>query len=123
MQHSVAAWSWVDEKGDSVRERLARAYAEQFAAVALSTDRQERFLSWCLDVAQQRVDAIVGNKHRRSYDKAAVLTVACAEVLRLRGNQAAADALVNDVRRRFPRHRAFQAEMDNALWRMERGQR
>jgi len=102
---------------------LARAYAEQFAAAALSTDRQERFLSWCLDVAQQRVNAIVGNQHRGSYDKAAVLTVACAKVLRLRGNQTAADALVNDVRGRFPRHRAFQAEMDNALWRMERGQR
>ena len=123
VQYSVAAWSWGYEKGDSVRERLARAYAEQFAAVALSTDRQERFLSWCLDVAQQRVNAIVGNQHRGSYDKAAVLTVACAEVLRLRGNQTAADALVNDVRSRFPRHRAFQAEMETALQRMERGQR
>jgi hypothetical protein len=123
VQYSVAAWSWGYEQEDPVRERLARAYAEQFAAAALSTDRQERFLSWCLDVAQERVNAIVGNKHRGSYDKAAVLTVACAEVLRLRGNQTAADALVNDVRGRFPRHRAFQAEMDNALWRMERGQR
>jgi len=123
VQHSVAAWSWGYEEEDSVREWLARAYAEQFAAAALSTDRQERFLSWCLDVAQQRVNAIVGNQHRGSYDKAAVLTVACAKVLRLRGNQTAADALVNDVRGRFPRHRAFQAEMDNALWRMERGQR
>lgn len=123
VQYSVAAWSWRYEKGNSVRERLARAYAEQFAAAALSTDRQERFLSWCLDVAQQRVNAIVGNQHRGSYDKAAVLTVACAEVSRLRGNQTAADALVNDVRSRFPRHRAFQAEMETALRRMERGQR
>jgi hypothetical protein len=44
-------------------------------------------------------------------------------VLQLRGNQTAADALVNDVRSRFPRHRAFQAEMETALRRMERGQR
>jgi hypothetical protein len=123
VQSSAAAWSWGYEGEDSVRERVARAYAEQFAAATLSTDRQERYLSWCLDVAQQRVDAIVGNKHRRSYDKAAVLTVACAEVLRLRGDQAAADALVNDVRGRFPRHRAFQAEMDNALRQMKRDRR
>ena len=123
VQYSVAAWSWGYEEEGPVRERLARAYAEQFAAAALSTDRQERFLSWCLDVAQQRVNAIVGNKHRGSYDKAAVLTVACAEVLQLRGDQTAAGALVKDVRSRFPRHRAFQAEMKNALWRMERGQR
>ncbi len=123
LQYSVTAWSWGYEEEDPVRERLVRAYAEQFAAAALSTDRQERFLSWCLDVAQRRVNAIVGNKHRGSYNKAAVLTVACAEVLRLRGNQAAADALVNEVRGRFPRHRAFQAEMETALRRMERGQR
>jgi hypothetical protein len=123
LQYSAAAWSWRYEEKDPVRERLARAYAEHFATAALSTDRQERFLSWCLDVAQQRVDAIVGNKHRGSYDKAAVLTVACAKVLRLRGNQTAADALVSDVRGRFPRHRAFQAEMETALWEMESGQR
>jgi len=72
-------------------------------------------------VAQQRVDAIVGGKHRGSYDKAALLTVACAEVLRLRGDKAAADTLVNEVRNRFPRHRAFQSELETALQRMERG--
>jgi hypothetical protein len=123
LQHSAASWGWEDEREGSVLKRLECAYAERFAAAALSTDWQERFLSWCLDVAQQRVNAIVSNQHRGSYNKAAVLTTACAEVLRLRGNQTAADALVNDVRSRFPRHRAFQAEMDNALWRMERGQR
>jgi len=122
LQYSVAAWSWRYEEENPVRERLERAYAEHFATAALSTDRQERFLSWCLDVAQQRADAIVGNKHRGSYNKAAVLTVACAKVLRLRGNQTAADALVNDVRGRFPRHRAFQAEIKTALWEMERDQ-
>ncbi len=122
MQHTVTTWRWEYTQEDSVREQLTHAYAEQFAAATLSTDRQERFLSWCLDVAQQRADAIVGNKYRKSYIKAAVLTVACAETLRLRGNQAAADALVNDVRGRFPRHRAFQAEIKTALQRMEHGQ-
>ena len=123
VQFSATAWSWRYEEEDPVRERLARAYADQFAAATLSIDQQERFLSWCLDVAQQRVNAIVGNQHRGSYDKAAVLTVACAEVLRLRGNQTAADALVNDVRGRFPRHRAFQREMGTALQWMARDQR
>lgn len=54
----------------------------------MAVNRQERFLSWCLDVAQQRVNAIASNQHRGSYDKAAVLTVACAEVLGLRGDRA-----------------------------------
>ena len=120
MQYNVATWDWGYEE-NSVRERLERAYTEQFAAAALSTGQQERFLLWCLNVAQQRADAIVGNQYRKSYIKAAVLTVACAETLRLRGNQAAADTLVSDVRGRFPRHRAFQAQMKTALQRMERG--
>jgi hypothetical protein len=123
LRYSATFWNWGYEKEGSVRERLARACAERFAAAALSADQQERFLSWCLDVAQQRVNAIVGNKHRGSYDKAAVLTAACAEALRLRGDKTAASTLVGDVRGRFPRHRAFQAEMETALGQMERGLR
>jgi hypothetical protein len=119
VQYSVTTWGWEDEGESPIYKRLGRAYAERFVAAELDAGRQERFLSWCLDVAQQRVDAIVGNKHRGSYDKAAVLTVACAEVLRLRGDETAASKLVDDVRARFPRHRAFQAEVKIALQRME----
>ena len=118
-----SAWRWGYGDVDPVCERLVHAYAEQLVEAVLSTDRQERFLSWCLDVAQRRANTIVSNKYRKSYDKAAVLTVACAKVLWLRGDQAAADGLVDDVRGRFPRHRAFQAEIKAALKQMERGQR
>jgi len=121
LQNSVTSLGEIDEREDSALKRLERAYEEQFARVQWSAERQEKTLSWCLDVAQQRVDAIVGGKHRGSYDKAALLTVACAEVLRLRGDKAAADTLVNEVRNRFPRHRAFQSELETALQRMERG--
>ena len=92
----------------------------RFPAASLSHGQQEQVLSWCLDVAQQRVNAIVGNQHRRSYPKAAVLIAACAEVLRLRGKGGEADALLDDVRNRFPRHRAFQADLKAAVQGMER---
>ena len=92
----------------------------RFPAASLSHGQQEQVLSWCLDVAQQRVDAIVGNQHRRSYPKAAMLIAACAEVLRLRGKGGEADALLDDVRNRFPRHRAFQADLKAAVQGMER---
>jgi hypothetical protein len=120
VQYSVDAWRWGYGDADPVRERLTRAYAERFAAAALGANRQKRFLSWCLNVAQQRANTIVSNQYRGSYGKAAVLTVACAEVLRLRGDQTAADGLVADVRGRFPRHRAFQSQIKAALQRMER---
>jgi hypothetical protein len=72
-----------------------------------------------VEVAHRRVDGIVGGQHRKSYDKAAVVTTACAEVLRLRGDRAAADSLVSEVRNRFPRHRAFQAELKSTVQQME----
>lgn len=106
---------------DPLRRRLERAYAEQLAMASLSSKRQESLLSWCLDVARRRVDAIVDNQYRGSYGKAAVLTAACAEVLRLRGDKAAAASLVDEIRDRFPRHRAFQAELKTAVQLMERG--
>jgi hypothetical protein len=110
--HSVDFWT--SEQG-AVRQRLGRAYTQQCATASLGDDQQQEFLSWCLGVARQRVDAIVGGQRRQSYNKAAVLTVACAETLRLRGEDEAARALVAETRERFPRHRAFQAEMDRAL--------
>lgn len=123
LQSSVGFWIGGGSGEDQVRQRLERAYAELFAKVSLSHDRQEEILSWCLDVTQQRVNAIVSGQHRGSYDKAAMLTAACAEVLRLRQNQQVARSLVDEISNRFPRHRAFQAELKAAVQRMERSLR
>jgi outer membrane biogenesis lipoprotein LolB len=78
-------------------------------------------LAWCLDIAQRWINAIVSNQHRGSYDRAAVLLAACAETLQLRGNDREAHALLDEVRQRFPRHRAFQTEVKAAVQRMEHG--
>jgi len=95
--------------------RFDRAYTAQFAQTQWSDDVQARYLAWCLEVARRRVEAIVGGQHRKSYDKAATLTAACAETLRQRGDLAAATAFVSEIRTRFPRHSAFQAELKRAL--------
>ncbi|MBN2004327.1 MAG: hypothetical protein JXA21_13310 [Anaerolineae bacterium] len=96
--------------------RLERAYATQLAQTHWPADVQTRYLDWCLDVVRQRVAAIVGGQHRKSYDKAAVLLAAGAETLRSRGDSAAAGALVAELRERFRRHSAFQAEVKR-VWR------
>ncbi len=106
---------WYGPAQESVRLRLERAYMELFAAASVGDRRG--MLSWCLDVALRRVDAIVSGQHRRSYDKAATLAAACAETLRSCGDKETASILVQDVRDRFPRHRAFQAELQAALHR------
>jgi hypothetical protein len=68
-------------------------------------------------VARERARAIVRAKHRRSYGKAALLLAACAEVLQGRGQPARAQELVRRLREEFPRHSAFQEELDAALHR------
>jgi hypothetical protein len=125
LQNSIGFgyWGGISKEEDRTLKRLERAYADRLSTASLSHGKQEQVLSWCLDVAQQRVNAIVGNQRRGSYGKAAVLIAACAEVLRLRGKGKEAGTLLDDVRNRFPRHRAFQAELKAAVQRMERSLR
>jgi tetratricopeptide (TPR) repeat protein len=112
------AWHSTDTGEASLLARLRHAYMESLPATSLPEDQQADMLAWCLDVAQRRIDAIVSNQHRGSYDKAALLLAACAELLRLLGKAQEAAALLDDVRQRFPRHRAFQAEVQAAVRRM-----
>ena len=124
LQQSYLATSTVfGTQGDPLPKRLERAYTQSFARVSLAYNQQATLLAWCLEVAQKRTHAIVGGQHRKSYDKAAILTVACAEVLQLRGDRAAASGLVNETRTRFPRHRAFLTELTTAVQAMERSLR
>jgi len=112
------AWHSTDTGEASLLTRLQHAYMEYLPAASWPSDQQADMLDWCLDVAQRRIDAIVSNQHRGSYDKAALLLAACAESLRLLGKAQEATALLDEVRQRFPRHRAFQTEVQAAIRRM-----
>jgi hypothetical protein len=112
-----SAGSWIDQDEELALARLERAYTEQLSRTPESGYRAQSALSWCLGVVQRRVNAIVSAQHRGAYDRAAVLMVACAETIELRGDQATADALVEEIRTRFPRHSAFQRELGKALQR------
>jgi len=120
---SLGFWGYGGSGEEGLPKRAAQVYAEHLAwgresgSLALGEEREETYLAWCLDVARKRVEAIVGNQHRKSYGKAAMLTVACAETLRLRGNESAARTWVSEIRERFPRHRAFQSELKTAIGR------
>jgi len=120
---SFGSWDESDQGEKSALKRLERAYAERLAEASLTSDQQKEFLSWCLQVVKQRTDDIVGNLHRGSYGKAALLTAACAEMLQSQGKAAEADVMLDDARNRYPRHRAFQSELDVVMQRMGRGSR
>jgi hypothetical protein len=94
--------------------RLEAAYQEAAEQKPLKAAQAESLLKWCVEVGKKRAEAIVQGQHRRSYDKAALIAAACAEVLRARGQEDKAEALLEDLRDRFPRHRAFQDELKRA---------
>ena len=120
LQNSTGFVSWygADAGEASLLVRLQHAYTECLPEVSLTRDQQAALLAWCLDVVRRRVDAIVSNQHRGSYDRAALLLTSCTEVLRLRGKAQEARALLGDIRQQFRRHRAFQAELQAAVQRM-----
>ena len=99
----------------TLRQRLEDAHTERLSQTSLPLNRQKRFLAWCLEVSEQRVNAIVSNQYRKSYGKAAVLTGACAETLQALGDKKAATSFVSEIRNRFPRHRAFQSKLKAAI--------
>ena len=101
--------------GPTLAEQLDRSYGERLADTAFTDNQRTTAREWCLEVARKRVQAIVGGQHRKSYDKAAMLTVACSEMLRLCNCRAEAGAFVADIRGQFPRHSAFQREIKAAL--------
>jgi GH24 family phage-related lysozyme (muramidase) len=93
---------------------LKAAYQEALSRTRLKGPQAESLLSWCVQVGERRACAIVENLRRKSYDKAAALAAACAEVLRIRSRREQADGLLERLRTRFPRHRAFQDELKTA---------
>lgn len=120
LRHGIGFEFWSEGEETDMLKRLERAHAQVIAQASVGSSQSEKILSWCVDVAKRRAIAIVEHRRRESYDKAAVLLAGCADTLRLRGNDKAADSLLNDVRNRFPRHRAFQTELNKAVQSMPR---
>jgi len=120
LQNSTGFVSWygADAGEASLLVRLQHAYTECLPEVALTRRQQAAFLAWCQDVVRRRVDAIVSNQHRGSYDRAALLLASCTEVLRVLGKAQEARVLLSDIRQQFRRHRAFQAELQVAVQRI-----
>ena len=117
-------WDWAlegstfptafDERSED-QKRLKGVYQEVMSRVRLKEAQADSLLSWCVEVGERRACAIVENLRRKSYDRAATITAACAEVLRLRRHPESAAELLERMRTRFPRHRAFQHELKSLV--------
>jgi hypothetical protein len=108
---------WMNE---IAAQELDRLYEQAFAVVAPPASLAEGLLAWCRDVAEKRAVAIVDGKHRKSYWKAALVAAAVAETLMRRDKKEEATTVLQKLRARFPRHRAFLGELRSAESRMGR---
>ncbi len=76
-------------------------------------DRDEYFLA-AEKAAFKRADAIVSEKHRKSYWKAAQLLLAVAETYWSNGSADQGQKLVSRFKEKYNRHSAFKAELQKA---------
>lgn len=99
--------------------QTAQGYTEYLlAALArhpVSSAEGRELLGAAARAAEKRVRAIVSNKHRRVYERAAVTLVACAEAYHLAVLPADGLALVSSLRDEFRRHSAFREALERAL--------
>ncbi|GAA2606894.1 hypothetical protein GCM10010399_42290 [Dactylosporangium fulvum] len=93
---------------------LALVVAADAAGQRAGTLKRQQWFDAARSVADRRIDAVVGNKHRGAYHRVAVLAVAYAEALALAADQAAGAAFITATRSRYPRHVAFRDELDRA---------
>jgi hypothetical protein len=92
---------------------LSALLAERLPAQASPTQR-DRWLAAARAAVEQRVAAVVTNKYRGAYARAAEIAVAYAESLTMCHDAAAGVTYLAQLRAQYPRHVAFRGELDTA---------
>lgn len=96
-----------NELENQLINNLEKGYQE---LMSLADPLSDEIISWCVIAAENRISAIVSNQYRGAYERAALLTAACAEALKYR-SQSQASEFYQRIKNKFPRHTAFQAEL------------
>ena len=96
--------------GKRFRDHLEKALKE----FPIPEKEQDEYFLAAEKAALKRVDAIVGEKHRQSYWKAAQLLLAFAETYWSTGKADKGQKLVDRFKEKYHRHSAFRAELQKA---------
>ncbi|MEW6104643.1 MAG: hypothetical protein AB1630_12670 [bacterium] len=105
-------WEKVDDFGNKKEEeKLKDIIEKEILTKEISKEERISHIEWAKEAIEKRVDAIVLNKHRGSYDKAALLLVGCVEALNLLDRDTEADSFLDKIKSRYNRHIAFQREI------------
>lgn len=103
--------------GDSetMMNKYNKIMKDVLSDINLTEEQDIRYLEWCKNESGKRIDAIVSNKYRGSYDKAANILVAMAESLANRGNKQDGLRFVEKYQSKYSRFPAFRKEVARAL--------
>ena len=105
-----AAWPDASLKPRPVR--LTPFLRAQIERQLVDSDRQARLLEVARTMAERRVKEILDKKHRRAYERAAMLVGAVSEARIMAGDPGSGHALLENVRRQYSRYSAFTRELD-----------
>ncbi|MCH4562707.1 tetratricopeptide repeat protein [Halomonas sp. EGI 63088] len=109
----LAGASSHDREALPAADRLSHALVDAGQRYPLSVQEPPAWLEWLCDTATERCHAIVSNRHRKAYDRAATCIAVCVETASAMGRAAVGRALLCRVRQRYPRHTAFQRALDH----------
>jgi len=104
-----------DDSGMNTGSRF-RSYIEN-TLEKFPFDEQEKmkYFSMAKKAAKMRINAIVSNKHRKSYWKAAELILAIAETYWSNSESEKGQMLIDYFQKKYNRHSAFQRELKAAI--------
>lgn len=108
-------WRGKDGYFDDEDKRFKKIIEEDILTKYISKDGRMKQIQWARSAIEKRIDAIVSNKYRGSYDKAALLLVGCVESLNLIGKSTESQTFFNKIKARYNRHSAFQQEIRQLL--------
>lgn len=108
-------WKGKEGYADDQDKRFKKIVEEDILTKDISEEERIKQMKWVESSVEKRVDAIVSNKYRGSYDKAALLLVACVEALNLLGRTAEAQTFFDKIKNHYSHYSAFQREIRQLL--------
>lgn len=109
LEHS---WGPINLSNASIKKKLELAYQRGLSTEKNHHDRD--LFDWCLEKIKDRIHGIVSNTARSSYGHAALLTMACTEMLKELERSADSGKFYLSIKQNYPRHSAFQKELRSA---------
>jgi hypothetical protein len=104
--------AWPDMSLKPRPVRLTPFLQAQIGQQPVDPEQRARFLKVAWSIAERRVKEILDKKHRRAYERAAMLVGAVAEARTIAGDPESGHALLANVRQQFSRYSAFTRELD-----------